>query len=270
MIKKITSILITILLSVIMGTMLFSGVCFAETTSDNTQAQPTYFAEMTYNNILTGSGSLIRSLQFYVDVNALANKTGKTVAITTAESNVVLQSIQASYEVRGYSTELKDSFLDITLEKYDSYTDYYIAYDIDGYEKNTSDNKSENNGLFIDTYIVGQTVFADMSSNGLQTQYTKLLLIDGISANDVQFIYNYGTKYSTDLIKSNASKIYYFENHDAYIHKFTMDINNLDMEYTLIQHSANTVLWYVIILAIGLVLAGALAGAMIMHKRSGK
>ncbi|MFI3228695.1 MAG: hypothetical protein R3Y23_00835 [Bacillota bacterium] len=281
--KKIFYIAIMIILIASLSTTVAFGVYYStdfsiaedttELANENVESElitdstGSYQAEIAYNNILTGGGYMIRSLQFYVDSAALAAETGKSVSSTETEINAMLSSLAGTYSFLGYGVNLTNCFLDITVEIYSSYTDYYIAYGIDGYYNSESSYESKNYGFFVDTYVVGETIFANMYNNGLYDALLTMTAVTGLEETDVALIYNYGTKYSTNLITSDATNTYYYENYGCYIHKYVMDINSTDLQYTLIQHTPNTTLWYLVILLGGTALALGLFGFMIVYKR---
>lgn len=255
--KLLTTISILIVAAVIgVGAFCFAPAYAAQTEGQNstycanTPAQADgqsggYIAEITFNNLNLPNNNIVRALQVYVDKQKLtagANEMQKELRLASAQ--IVLNSIFIEYEAKGYNITFDDEIIEITLERYDSITDYYLAKDYNGYKKPEKDNQLKW-GLLYNTYsYTDKTVFSNIDGTIIQELAQSLQYIEGISSSDIAYIYNYGTTYSRKTIASDADNIYYYSKLGINIHKFVMSDATLNREYTIQQSVPNALSWY--------------------------
>ena len=105
-----------------------------------------------------------------------------------------------------------------------------------------------------------RTAFADAEADNYLNYVYGELTADGlISSSDIDFVFNYGTAYSTKLIESDADYVYVFKSPDgkqSYVHEFRMSVDERAREITLVQHSPNTASWYLIVITAALIVTG--------------
>lgn len=204
-----------------------------------------YIAEITFNNLNLPNGSIVRALQVFVDKQKLtagASELQKELRLASAQ--VVLSSIYSEYTAKGYNITFDEEVIEITLEKYDSITDYYLAKDYNGYKKPQKDNQLKW-GLLYNTYShTDKTVFSNIDGTIIQAIAQDIGRIEGIHSGDIAYIYNYGTTYSRRTITSDADNIYYYSKLGINIHKFVMTDATLNREYTMQQSVPNVLAWY--------------------------
>lgn len=217
-----------------------------------------YLAEITFNNLNLTDGSVIRALQVYIDTAALTkdvSSTEKELRLWDVESS--LSFLAEQYKERGFTAKYEDGFLDITLEKFDSFTDLYIASGRDGYEESDGIRGLEW-GFWYNKYTFSdKTIFSQMENTIIQQITNQVADIRGIDEEDIAYIFNYGTLYSKRTLDSDADNIYYYSKYAINIHKFVMDKDSLDREFTIYQYSPNVITWYCLAIIITAIPAAA-------------
>ena len=262
-------IILAICLTVAYGTVL--GVNYEAQPASAEESTPMvsqHIAEIIFCNFNHSNGRVERKLQVYLNFDKLLDGlVGGDRAVKELEYNQCLDTLLEYYQAKGFTAERKDNFIDVTIATYEDITELYIANGFTGYDEN---EPSEIEWGFLFNYYpsTSKTVFADI--NGTIIDRARGELIDGakIDAKDISFIYNYGTKYNTQTVSSNADKVYYSSDLEIYVHEFVMnDTTRTTREITLKQRAQNTVTWYLMVIVPSLVLAGV--AMLIASKRKG-
>lgn len=237
-----------------------------------------YTAEISYNNLLLKDGGILRNLQFYIDSGKLTE--GATLAVKTQRLQSAakkLSDIKDLYESAGFTVNTSENYVEVSVEYYESYTDMYLAYGINGYESNADETEAETGWFFNKYHRTDTTVFSALASanSGSLASYIVesadiLKTVEGMTDNDIAYIYNYGTKYSKFTINSDADNIYKSSELGITIHKFVMDKDHLNRQITFSQTSPNTITWYAITIMLTAVLAGIFIAIAIIDTKKKK
>lgn len=261
-IKKLIILIVSVMLCVVTFAFGLSSAAYSVSWKEtlNSVTEPTasgdcninlaateqaFLAEISYNNLLLRNGSIVRKLQVWVNESELfEGAEGTNYEMKKATLEFAKEALINTLKQGGYEVVEGDGYLEVPLESYDSYTDMYIAYGHDGYEVDEGADIPEK-GVFFNKYTSTMaTPFASIEGTIIEDIAGYLTLINGIDAIDVAYVYNYGTKYSPQLISSDADSIYLYRAENIYIHKFLMNKYTLDRQITLTQTSPNTLVWY--------------------------
>lgn len=224
-------------------------------------------AEVIYNDLILKSGAIMRSLMFSVNSEVLTAGMGESEALKTEESaKANIAYLKQLFTEKNFTVDGDDYFLEVGLEYYDSYTDLYIAYDMDGY-MTSEPSKADSKGAFFNLYqSTRYTVFNNIENTYIQLGMNTLRNIENITDDEIRCVYNYGTKYSTGCINSNADKIYKDSSLKINIHRFELSLDNLNRTYTLYQTTPNTTVWYLTAILISLIPAAAFMALAMKQK----
>ena len=262
-------IILALCLTVAYGTVL--GVNYEMQPARAEEATPQvsqHIAEIIFCNFNHPNGNVERKLQVYLNYDKLLEGlVGGDRAVQELKYDECLDTLLEYYQAKGLKAEKKDNYIDVTIALYEDITELYIANGITGYDEN---EPMEVEWGFLFNYYpsTAKTVFANI--NGTIIDRARGELIDGadIDAEDITFIYNYGTKYNADTVSSNADKIYYSSSLEMYIHEFVMDdTTRVTREITLRQRAQNNVTWYMMVIVPSLLLTGI--AIVVASKRKG-
>lgn len=237
---------------------LISGNTY-EAAGESGETPESPLAELGFNYI--NDGSVTKSYTAYIDKDALTeglSGNDKTRAAASAVS--ALDGIADLWEAYGYEvTSAEDGRVTAVAEYYASITDLYIAYGYNGYDKNEKTDTIW--GPLYNIYVnKTESVFGHIEEiSPLAEAAAFLLTAEGVTRESVSYIYNYGTRYSTDAIRSDADRVYADSSLGVIIHSFEMGADDLDREITLYQISPNTLTWYAAAAAVALLFAGIAA-----------
>lgn len=221
--------------------------------------------EIIYNSLLFTNGNYKYGIQVYVDIEALiagvSSVTGATqiaeavsARLKTVYDRFTSAGMKAEYDEEGY-------FIDAVLAEYADAEALSIANGETGYDVSSSSGTLYK-GFFFSDYVVSyRTAFADAEEdNYLNYVYDELTADNLIPPSDIDFVFNYGTAYSSELIESDADYVYKFkapDGRESYVHEFRMSVDERAREITLVQHSPNTVSWYLIVITAAIIVTGA-------------
>lgn len=171
---------------------------------------------------------------------------------------LLIQSLKAYLEQIGYTVEHDAHGRVIGSMDYDSVTDLYIAYGIDGYENESSSSSEydeKKSFFFVDSTSTQTSMFSDIETNenSIFYQLLSFLYTQGITRNEVSLIYQYGTPYK--IVKSNADESFYDAASGIYIHNFYMNLDSAGSKIVLSQHSPNALGWYILAVGIAFLVA---------------
>ncbi|MFA5450261.1 MAG: hypothetical protein WC292_07495 [Clostridia bacterium] len=245
-------------------------------------AENSYKIEVTYNDFLLSGGDILRNFTFWVDQERV--NSGLSVAMQAIVNSQILEAfsnIEDDFEDAGYLVSYTENsgFLEVSLEYYESYTEQYAALGIDGYEKPSSSAQTEKGFFFNTSQINRDTIYKNLKEGAysegsplglLDAATQKLFSIHNIEESDILYIYNYGTKYSTRLINSDADSIYTHEKLGITIHKFAMDNSEMLREITLTQTSPNAPVWYALVFGATAVVAAVIVGVAVYRVKKKK
>lgn len=247
----------------------FDGYAYAED-ADTDGLERVYTAEITFNNLYLPDGSIVRKLQIYVNKDALlGDLTGLPREGRAASITAVLSALNAGLQEDNYRSSFNrtENLIDIPLQEFESVTDMYIALGYTGYDGRGSSSDLVW-GAWANTYVSSQqTVYKNIAGTVIETIAYELTNIEGLRAEDIAYIYNLGVDSDESLLWSDAEKIYYYKDLGVYIHKFVMSMDTLDRSITLYQKSPNYVTYYLIIIAVVAVPAGAFTACALLSKK---
>lgn len=169
------------------------------------------------------------------------------------KSELIL-ALRLFFTIRNYATITEDTENAklVASVKYDSKSDLYIANGIDGYMQGGSSPKESKNFFFNEYTSTINTVFSKVKIPG-QTVYSLVELCKEfqIPSERILFNYTYGTPYK--IIKSNADETKFLTSRNIYTHSYTMTMDTFDRQVILTQSSPNTTNWYILAIALALV-----------------
>lgn len=138
--------------------------------------------------------------------------------------------------------------------KYDSMTDYYVQMGVDGYDvgtKSVPDKKTLFYSYYSSTY---KTVFADLKTPGRFVNRIYNCCVDmEIPDENILLCYVYGTPYGESAITSTANSVRYSTSDKQYYHTFMFTVDEREKEITIYQKSPNAPAWYLLAIAVGLI-----------------
>ncbi|MDR2266588.1 MAG: hypothetical protein LBE09_03235 [Christensenellaceae bacterium] len=187
------------------------------------------------------------------------------------EVKETLKEIATLYENIGYAPIVDSASVTVVLSSFSNYTSLYIANGRTGYDKSTS-TAVKTSSFFYNKYTsVYKTPFYSENVNSLmQNAISELKKFNGDSADGIEYLYVYITKYrpSHIQIQSNVDSIYVNDTATrSYSYTFQMTEDNLDTEITLIQTVPNTTGWYLILIISITVISAIVAALMILKRR---
>lgn len=220
--------------------------------------------EIIYNSLMFTDGSYRYGIQVYVDADSVTAGVSSAVAEAQIKEAVSrkLKAISDRFTEAGMRVDYDEEefFVNAVLAEYSGAEEMSIANGETGYDVGTSSG-TVYNGFFFSDYVVSyRTAFADAEADNYLNYVYGELTADGlISSSDMDFVFNYGTAYSTKLIESDADYVYLFKSPDgkqSYVHEFRMSVGEREREITLVQHSPNTASWYLIVITAALIVTG--------------
>lgn len=254
--KRIGVTLLVVALTVAIAYSVVAGVTFVKecpvkTTTPTEAHTESNDAEVIYNALMYTNGSYEYDLQVYVNeqkaVEGLSESAAKEKkkALASAVAAVKNKMVSSGAAVKKSETY----FLNVKLSSYDSATDRALANGETGYDRYVSDTKTYY-GLWYNWYVSeSTTVFADdKSDNVINYAVNTLKSIGKLKSEEIDLVFNYGSKYSVNTIASDADVIYHYVNEsegvECYMHEFRMKDSDRTRKITLVQHSPNTLTWY--------------------------
>ena len=217
--------------------------------------------EIAYNAIRYTSGAYKYGVQVYADIERLTEGLSPEErseveikvkdAVSTAEK--VMKDLGAHIE-----QDSDPYYFSATTMSFSSATEMDIALGNDGYEVYGFSGKIYN-GFWYSDYV-SETTDPFATSDGYLTD-VKEAMLTAVDASELDLIYNYGSPYGLRTIESNAGYVYkYTEKNsgpETYIHEFRRGAKEDAIEIILVQHSPNTVSWYLVIIDAVLLITGA-------------
>ena len=223
---------------------------------------------ITYRQNLTRAGDL--TYYVYVEGNAqlLGDVWGTNVVEAERRRNALFALLAQEYTIAGKKAEVKNNRLEITLAEYEDYDDYYIAQGRDGYESGSSNAERIRNGMFTIYKQTSDTPFAVLEGSILGDLFERVKAA-GVPEDDVYFVYEYATKYSTKMIRTNADSVW--EEDEMTVHCFMMsNSQRAEKQVVFYQRVPETWTWYLLALAVGAVCVGGAFGYLYYRKRRTK
>ena len=220
--------------------------------------------EIIYNSLMFTDGSYRYGIQVYVDVDSVTANVSSAVAEAQIEEAVKakLKAVSDRFTEAGMRVDYDEEgfFVNAVLAEYSGAEEMSIANGETGYDVGTSSG-TVYNGFFFSDYVVSyRTAFADAEADNYLNYVYGELTADGLlPLSDIDFVFNYGTAYSTKLIESDADYVYVFKSPDgkqSYVQEFRMSVDERAREITLVQHSPNTASWYLIVITAALIVTG--------------
>lgn len=267
--KKIGVTLIAVALAIIIAysviaAVTFVGECPVQTTAPTVAETGDRVAEVIYNSFMYTDGSYEYDVQVYVNSSLVVE--GLTSEQATAKKQAISEAfdtIERAFKSSGIAVkELNGDYcISAVLATYDSATDRALANGETGYDVYES-SAEVYNGFWYSWYVTKtQTVFASTDADNWLNYCTSVLTsVGGIKSEDIDYVFNYGTKYSVNTIASDADSIYYYTNEtdgvSAYVHEFRMTLATRARQITLVQHTPNVWSWYLIAIVAVLIIAG--------------
>lgn len=225
--------------------------------------------ELSYNYITFTSGEIEYSIQASFDRDRLNpdNDPDVSAAIASAEKN-----ISAALTERGYSVaESEDTdFVKATVIYASDLTELDFLLGYDGYDVGSSSATVEK-GFWRQDYIIPLSFPFDGDEDSVLTEITALAsAVPGVTAEDIDTVYNYGSYYSTKTVESNAGYVYYlnYGSTGSYVHEFRVNLSEEPGDYYLIQHSPNSVSVYIILIVFAMVAGGTVIFVSGSRKRA--
>lgn len=215
------------------------------------QLEEGYYVEIAYDNYTLYSSGLYQAFTVTFDSAFWEGYSSDENGINYR--NNILEAFNLLFTGRGFQTEVdRENARFIAFVKYDSYTDYYIDADINGY-KTSEDNSVKNKGfLFTESEQKTTTPFVNIEKEGyLLNAILQICYQAGIERDNVALTYIYGTPYK--IINTDSDDVNYASGQKIYLHTFNMNMDSYDREITLTQKSPNTTGWYILAVIIGLV-----------------
>lgn len=213
-------------------------------------------ATVTYNNITNTDGSIKQ--EFVIEIDEGNDMT-------------ILVPLQLMFKDLNYSvTKSAESPNKLIASRdFSGLTEYYQFYGITGDETEESSAEVISGFWFNKIKSTMQTVFADLNDEEFVEPFYKKYFIgyDINALKNVEFFYNYGTKYATVYGEDADFKT---ENNGVYLYSWRLTYDNLDRQITLVQISPNSTVWYTVAIVGSLVLIALLVIiSKILIKRKG-
>jgi hypothetical protein len=229
-------------------------------------------ATVRIEDYLYSNGSIAYFLYFELNLEELILGLDEDKQIEVAKNaKSTIAAIDSLYSEQGYSTHATTNTITITLMSYDSYTDYYIANGIDGYDDSGSSATVKSEFFYKTYYSIIKNPF---SASNRWWHLTKSLeyiaSLNSINEDEIIYYYVYGTKYSLFHIslQSNAEPHVEFDvTNDIYIHTLKFAQGQYD-DIIVVNKVPNSVGWYIIVLIVAAILI-AIMVIIIKRKKKG-
>lgn len=262
--KKIIILIITIS---IICSIFFIGecnTCYAEENNSSIgyDLEDGYDIEISYANFNMYNGSIVRSFIFTIDDDFYFSEDNTPfgnllgfLGIDLEVNSGILNYLSDFMLAIGYTPQIDENGRVIGSMNFDSPTDMYISYGIDGYEApSENDSTVEKSFFYEDITSMQKTIFEDIEEKGNALNDLLVGLENyGITSNRVTLSYSYGTPYKT--ISSDAEEKYFDNDNKIFIHKFVMNLDTKDREIVFIQHIPNVANWYIFGLCVAIIIA---------------
>lgn len=214
--------------------------------------------ELSYNYITYTSGAVEYSVQASFDTERLNPDSDVDTAAAIADT---VQKIRSAFEARGYAigSGSNSEFVTATILYASDLTELDIMLGNDGYATSSSSAVVERE-FWRQDYVIPLSYPFDGDEDSVLTEITALAMqIPGVTIEDVDTVYNFGSYYSTKTLESNADYVYILNNGSdkSYIHEFRVNLSDEPGEYYLVQHSPNSVSAYIVLIVLALVAGGA-------------
>lgn len=248
--KKFAAIVITLALFISVFCIQTGGEAFAEEVSDGFNVRSDYLAEITYTNFNMANGSIIRTFALTFDKDYF--NSFEEGALVGGEQ--LLNYVSGYILAIGFKPEKDEKGRVIGSKIYDSATDLYLEYGINGYEPDDSDYDRRDGFLYSDITSVQKTIFdgIDGSENSFG-MLLGILYMFNLERQDIALSYHYGSPYK--IITTDAERSYFDTNSEIFIHEFYMDLDSAGREIKISQRIPNATNWYLLAVAIALPIA---------------
>lgn len=223
---------------------------------------------ITYRQNLTRAGDL--TYYVYVSGNPARLSEVWNTDVDEAERrlNALFTLLAQEYTEAGKKAEVENGRLQITLAEYEDFDELYIAQGRDGYETGTSDSERIRNGMFTIYKTTSDTPFATLEGSIFGDLFERIKAT-GVPADDVYFVYDYATKYSTKMIRTNADQVW--KEDEMTVHRFGMtNSQRAEKQVIFYQRVPESWTWYLLALAVGAVCVGGAFGYLYYRKRRTK
>ncbi|MDD4315833.1 MAG: hypothetical protein PHC84_01580 [Clostridia bacterium] len=240
------------------------GYAFADVAEETgLEVRSGYLAEITYGNFNMANGSIVRTFSVTFDEQFL-DGFGEDDAFGREE---LLNYVSGYILAIGFTPETAEDNRVIGSRVYDSTTDLYLEYGIDGYESNDSDYVMVKSFFFTDVHINQKTIFDGIEDEGSLGMLLGILYMFDLGREDVALSYHYGSPYK--IITTDAERSYFDVNSEIYVHEFYMDLDSSGREIEIVQQIPNATNWYVVAIAVTLpiILASLIGLAIAKHKQ---
>ena len=174
---------------------------------------------------------------------------------TIVDKEGLFEKLTYTFDVGGFNVESDVPHGKmIASVAYESMTDYYVANGIDGYEV-SEEEENVKKGFFYNEYTsTFTTLFTNLKTEGRYVNRLYTICQElGLQDQDILLEYVYGTPYDSKLITSTADSVTYSASSRIYRHSFLMTVDEMNKEISIFQRSPNSTGWYLIAVAIGLV-----------------
>ena len=209
-------------------------------------------AELAYNTLRYASGAYKYSVQVYVDIDRMTE--GMSLQDKARLEITASDAVRAAEEhMRGLGARIENDddpyyFSAVTME-FSSATAMDIALGNDGYDVYTSSAEIYRGFWYMDYVSALSDPFA---TEGTYLSEVTDILTEALGAENIDLIYNYGSAYGTRTIETNAGYVYLFRDgadmDETYVHEFRRGADEEGKEMTVVQHSPNTVSFYLTII----------------------
>lgn len=256
------AVLLVICFALTAGLFFGREKAYAIEQSTNATAEP---IAIVYRQNLTRMGDLGYYVYVEGNPNLLCAVWGTSVVEAERRLGVLFTSLAEEYITAGKKAEVVNNRLEITLAEYDDFDELYIAQGRDGYETGSSGAERIRNGMFTIYKQTTDTPFATLEGSVMGDLFEKVKAT-GVPNDRVLFVYEYATKYSTKMIRTNADKVW--EEDDMTIHRFEMkEDERAEKQVIFYQRVPETWTWYLLALAVGAICVGGVFGYLYYRKR---
>lgn len=265
--KKLAVALLVIALVITASYAIIAVVTFEKSPVELTEAglpneKTQYKAELIYNGLAYSDGSYEYSVQAYVNLDEVAKgATPAEQAARKASAKNAIAQIKDRWAQNGYEiVETRDDFVYAIIVTYDDADEMSLANGETGYMIYQSSGTAYKGLFYTDTVVVRDTAFKATEGTVLNSAEGYLNEIDGMGANEVSLVFNYGTPYKPETIGSDADAIFLYSDEETYkqcyIHEYRLTNATRGKQITLVQHNPNSITWYLIVIVGAMVISG--------------
>lgn len=216
--------------------------------------------ELAYNAIRYTSGAYKYGVQVYADIERLTEGMSpeERSEVEIAVKDAVAAAEKVMRDLGAHVEQDSDPYyFSATTMTFSSATDMDIALGADGYEVYEFSGKIYN-GFWYSDYV-SESVDPFQSEDSYLAD-VEAALLTAVDESMLDLIYNYGSPYGLRTIESNAGYVYKYSEKNSgletYIHEFRRGASEDAINVVLVQHSPNTVSWYLVIIDAVLLIAG--------------